>query len=1345
MRISDRLRLRRSGTTLGQASRLAEKFESRHLLSAAFDVVGLTALRADANYAAVDGSSIGVAIIDTGVYSAHPDITSNFAAWYDAVTRSSGGTAQDPEGHGTHVAGTAASSNPAIGVATSARIIGIRALPADGERQPGHDTVAEALQWVIDNHTAHNIKVVNMSLGVPGVNINTPQERTDAEAARIAQLESLGVTVVTASGNSYADFASPGASVPAVYSTIQVANTWEDGGDGDDLPSASAASLSSDFWAVEYRPQADQFAATSQRSSLPNQVAAPGSTIFSAWNGDGGKLYNTISGTSMASPLVAGMVALMQDAAFTFGGVYLTPADVLSIMRTTADDIVDSSTESNARAPIVIDGSGRASLGPTQPLAETGLTYKRVNVYRAIQQVIAQVQGGTITDPPPPNSDANSKITNAIPVSTIDGTIVYEFTGNIGSDGTVDVGAKDVDLYKVTIESPGNIVVTSSALEGGTSGVMAIRLFDTNGAELTRAEGSQGSGYPALTSARLNPGTYYIGVSSLGNTGYLITSGVGAADGAGPGDFEIEIKLTNPDPNGVVQGAVPFEGLPNSYLGFIGADLGLEVGSQDVDFFEVFAPDDGVLVVDIDAASVYGSEAVDTYVRVFNDQLEEIGFNDDEGAGIIDSYLELQLEKGQRVYVAVADFWNKNFNPSDPFDRSSEGIGGFYDINLRFDNGDVDGTVLSSGVVAIGNTITGIIGDDDGSTVGAGGAKDVDFYFYEPVSDGLLDLTVESPDSSLVGSLSVWVYDSDLGDVVRLGEISGDTPHLIVEVAAGEAYYVAVTGRGNTAFNWFAIASGAGGDTGNYSLLSSIRAKSDIKNLINDSVNTGTPTPIALGQAFAASLGGDDSYIIGTTDVDVYAYSPTVSGNVVIRTSSPGDRGVDTYLRIFDAAGNQLTFNDDISSGTLESGLSIAVVAGQTYYIGVNASSASAQNYSVITGAGAVPAGTGDYVLAVIAGGKFSASQGQVLGGSAGSTGSINIGAVNTLGNPVILQQQAGATVWTGSDLQAKTGSPAILGEVVSWVDPKDGRNYAAARTTSGLGLFTNTSGADWTFRNLTGEITGAPVISGELTVFTSIDSIVSLAGTAANGDLIQYHQTGGGNSGAYAWAAINRGDDLRSQGLTVPQFSGRITSFVTSWNALNVVGLDSTGQIQAVWWHHSLNTDKWTTNNLSAQTGAPVLTGGLTVWLTAWNAINIGGADEEGKLSATWWLPEFGAEWQTTNMTDLIGGPLLQSDSVSSFVTPWGAMNIAGREADGTISVYWWEPVGNAWQIARISDVIPNSTDLVGPITGLTTAGTFTINLISTSSSGDVIRYWWSVATNVWAEENMTQTATEI
>src|SRR3954466_13902846 len=64
---------------------LIEHLELRQLLSAAADITGLTALRADANFAGVDGSGIGVAVIDTGTFASHPDLVNNFDVFFDAT------------------------------------------------------------------------------------------------------------------------------------------------------------------------------------------------------------------------------------------------------------------------------------------------------------------------------------------------------------------------------------------------------------------------------------------------------------------------------------------------------------------------------------------------------------------------------------------------------------------------------------------------------------------------------------------------------------------------------------------------------------------------------------------------------------------------------------------------------------------------------------------------------------------------------------------------------------------------------------------------------------------------------------------------------------------------------------------------------------------------------------------------------------------------------------------------------------------------------------------------------------------------------------------------------------
>ena len=79
------------------------------------------------------------------------------------------GFAFDPDGHGSHTAGIAASSNPDIGVAPGASIIAVRGLPGPNEARPSYDTVLAALQWVYANRDVYNRVLFNDGNGIlPG-------------------------------------------------------------------------------------------------------------------------------------------------------------------------------------------------------------------------------------------------------------------------------------------------------------------------------------------------------------------------------------------------------------------------------------------------------------------------------------------------------------------------------------------------------------------------------------------------------------------------------------------------------------------------------------------------------------------------------------------------------------------------------------------------------------------------------------------------------------------------------------------------------------------------------------------------------------------------------------------------------------------------------------------------------------------------------------------------------------------------------------------------------------------------------------------------------------------------
>lgn len=211
------------------------------------------------------GSGVKAYIIDTGIRSAHAQFGGRVTSGYTAI----GSTTEDENGHGTHVAGTVGGST--YGVAKSVTLVPVRVLDASGNGTTAG--VIAGVNWVTSNHTS-GPAVANMSLG-GGVSstLDTAVSNSIAD----------GVTYAVAAGNDYGANACNGS------------------------PSRVAAALT-----VGSTTSTD---ATSDFSNIGSclDLFAPGSSITSAWH-TSNTATNTISGTSMATPHVAGVAALYLQA-----------------------------------------------------------------------------------------------------------------------------------------------------------------------------------------------------------------------------------------------------------------------------------------------------------------------------------------------------------------------------------------------------------------------------------------------------------------------------------------------------------------------------------------------------------------------------------------------------------------------------------------------------------------------------------------------------------------------------------------------------------------------------------------------------------------------------------------------------------------------------------------------------------------------------------------------------------------------------------------------------------------------------------------------------------------------
>lgn len=256
---------------------------------------GINRANADASPTArINGADervdVDVAVIDTGVNLTHPDLNVHTSG---AKNCSTGRSAEDGNGHGTHVAGTIGALDNAtgvVGVAPGARIWPVRVLNSQGSG------TFSAIICGIDYVTAHadQIEVANMSLGGAGTDDGNCG-RTNNDAMHIALCSSVaaGVTYVVAAGNSSANAAT---AVPAAYDEVITVSALAD---FNGLAGGGAAATC--------RADVDDTFADFSNFGADVDLIAPGVCIASTWKSGG---YNTISGTSMASPHVAGGAAL---------------------------------------------------------------------------------------------------------------------------------------------------------------------------------------------------------------------------------------------------------------------------------------------------------------------------------------------------------------------------------------------------------------------------------------------------------------------------------------------------------------------------------------------------------------------------------------------------------------------------------------------------------------------------------------------------------------------------------------------------------------------------------------------------------------------------------------------------------------------------------------------------------------------------------------------------------------------------------------------------------------------------------------------------------------------------
>ncbi|MGD8653295.1 MAG: S8 family serine peptidase, partial [Desulfobacterales bacterium] len=283
---------------------------------------------------AADGAGVRVCVADTGIDSDHVMYSDRIdaSAGYDFYNNDN--NPEDDNGHGSHVAGIAVGgvglswdpcgtgSMPFQGVAPAATLIGAKILNSLGGGYDS-DIIAGIDHCADQSASGGRADVINLSIGIG--QYGGPCAHSWAVAANNAVAN--GVVVVAAAGNE--NYSNALSSPACGVDVIAVGMTWK-----SDYPTCEDPTTNWN-WGVctDYSPQTDEIGCFSNESDHLD-VAAPGANIWSASNAAGGSSITGSSGTSMSSPQVAGLAALVLGM-----NPSLTPVEVRQIIRDGAIDM----------------------------------------------------------------------------------------------------------------------------------------------------------------------------------------------------------------------------------------------------------------------------------------------------------------------------------------------------------------------------------------------------------------------------------------------------------------------------------------------------------------------------------------------------------------------------------------------------------------------------------------------------------------------------------------------------------------------------------------------------------------------------------------------------------------------------------------------------------------------------------------------------------------------------------------------------------------------------------------------------------------------------------------------
>ncbi len=561
--------------------------------------------------------SVVVAVIDTGIDYRHSDLAANM--WRnpgevagDGIDNDGNGFADDvygwdfanndadpfdDQGHGTHVAGTiGAVGNNGIGVAGvnwQVSMMGLKFLGADGSGSTSAAIAAINYATRMRRDFGINVVATNNSWGGGGPSA--------ALRDAIAAGEGVGILCVAAAGNEATNNDAT-ASYPSGYASISVAAT----------------------------DSSNRLASFSNYGATTVDVAAPGAGILSTTPNN---TYSTYSGTSMATPHVAGLVALLAAA-----NPQATSAEIRSAVLSTAVPV------SNLAGKVATGGliNARAALN-------------------AITAIAPPAPPEPPAPPPAPAPTADVIDVSPDPRTTAVSGVVVQFSAAVSGFDVADL---------------------SLTRDGAAVSLGGVTLSTTDNVRWT---------IDGLTNATTTEGTYVLTVSAAGSGITSVDGGVALA--ASAADEWVTRAPALVDAGDTMSSAAVVS-VTSGELRLSGRIGDGTAGARDVDMYRVRLSAGQSFVIDIDAQSLAGGSTLDSYVRLFDGSGRQIARNDDSG-GSLDSYLSYRAAAAGTFYVGISGYRNTSYSPSR-LGWGRNGSTGVYSVRFAFSS-TAGGRMTASG------------------------------------------------------------------------------------------------------------------------------------------------------------------------------------------------------------------------------------------------------------------------------------------------------------------------------------------------------------------------------------------------------------------------------------------------------------------------------------------------------------------------------------------------------------------------------------------------------------------------------------------------------------------------